>query len=202
MFDPTNSEWQRDLSISRNKQGDVAVAAGDLARDAEHYRAGLTIRERLAAADPTNTGWQRDLSVSREKLGDVAVATGDLAGAAEHYRAGLAIAERLAAADPTNSGWQRDLSISREKLGDVAVAAGDLAGAAEHYRADLAIVRRLTEAHLDVFLPELARSLTSLGVVLTELGRHDEAQALDREAQHGDRPDEFRTDRGRGCTRA
>ena len=88
---------------------------------------------------------------------------------------------------------------------------GDPTGAAEHYQAGLAIVRRLTEAHLDVLLPELARSLTSLGVVLTELGRHDEAQALDREAltiylrlhaQHGDRPDEFRTDRGRGCTRA
>src|SRR5664280_2907484 len=73
---------------------------------------------------------------------------------------------------------------------------------AEHHQAGLAIVRRLTEAHLDVLLPELARSLTSLGVVLTELGRHDEAQALDRQAQHGDRPDEFRTDRGRGCTRA
>jgi hypothetical protein len=131
------------------------------------------------------------------------VTTGDPTGAAEHHRAGLAIRERLAAAaDPTNSGWQRDLSISRERLGDVAVATGDPTGAAEHYQAGLAIVRRLTEAHLDVLLPELARSLTSLGVVLTELGRHDEAQALDRQAQHGDRPDEFRTDRGRGCTRA
>src|SRR5664280_2907485 len=28
--------------------------------------------------------------------------------------------------------------------------------------------------------------LMVLGVVLTELGRHDEAQALDRQAQHGD----------------
>ena len=109
------------------------------------------------------------LSVSRERLGDLAAAAGDLAGAGEHYRAGLAIAERLAAADPTNTEWQRDLSISRERLGDLAVAAGDPTGAAEHYQAGLAIVRRLTEAHLDVFLPELARSLTSLGVVLTEL---------------------------------
>ena len=47
---------------------------------------------------------------------------------------------------------------------------------------------------------ELARSLTSLGVVLTELGRHDEAQALDREALtiyvrlHRRHPDRFADD--------
>jgi hypothetical protein len=80
------------------------------------------------------------------------------------------------------------------------VAAGDLTAAAEHYRAALAIVRRLTEAHLDVFLPELTSSLTSLGVVLTELGGHDEAQALDREALtiylrlHRRQPDRFADD--------
>jgi len=49
-------------------------------------------------------------------------------------------------------------------------------------------------------LGELARSLTSLGVVLTELGRHDEAQALDREALtiyvrlHRRHPDRFADD--------
>ena len=80
------------------------------------------------------------------------------------------------------------------------MAAGDLAAAGEHYRAGLAIVRRLTEAHLDVFLPELARSLTSLGIVMTELGRHDEAQALDHEALtiylrlHRRHPDRFADD--------
>jgi tetratricopeptide (TPR) repeat protein len=171
------------LAVSAERKMDSAPSGeSGSAGAAEHYRAGLAIAERLAAADPTNTEWQRDLSISRSKLGDVAVAAGDLAGAPEHYRAGLAIRERLAAADPTNTGWQRDLSGSRERLGDVAAAAGDLTGAGEHYRAGLAIVRRLTEAQLDVFSPELARSLTSLGVVLTEMGRHDEAQALDRQA--------------------
>ena len=79
--DPTNTEWQRDLSVSHNKLGDLAVAAGDLAAAQQHYQAALTIRERLAAADPTNTEWQRDLSVSHEQLGDLAVAAGDLAAA-------------------------------------------------------------------------------------------------------------------------
>jgi hypothetical protein len=81
--------WQRDLSISRERLGDLAVAAGDLTGADEHHRAraGLAFAERLAAADPTNTEWQRDLSISRERLGDLAVTAGDLTGAAEHDRA-------------------------------------------------------------------------------------------------------------------
>ena len=67
--DPANTEWQRDLSVSHNKLGDVAVAAGDLtaARDRLPGRPA-TSRERLAAADPANTGWQRDLRIARQRI--------------------------------------------------------------------------------------------------------------------------------------
>ena len=101
--DPANTEWQRDLSVSHNILGNVAVAAGDLAAARAAYQAGLDIAARLAAADPANTGWQRDLSVSHNKLGDVAVAAGDLAAARAAYQAYLDIAARLAAADPANT---------------------------------------------------------------------------------------------------
>jgi hypothetical protein len=44
------------LPIScRNKLGDVAVAAGDLAAARTAYQASLGIAERLAARDPENT---------------------------------------------------------------------------------------------------------------------------------------------------
>ncbi|MCI0690172.1 MAG: CHAT domain-containing protein, partial [Sporichthyaceae bacterium] len=56
--DPANTEWQRDLSVSHNKLGDLATAAGDLATAEQHYRTALGIRERLATADPANTEWQ------------------------------------------------------------------------------------------------------------------------------------------------
>ena len=42
--DPANTEWQRDLSVSHNKLGDVAVAAGDLAAARTAYQASLDIR--------------------------------------------------------------------------------------------------------------------------------------------------------------
>ncbi|HSV67383.1 MAG TPA: hypothetical protein VLJ59_15920 [Mycobacteriales bacterium] len=141
--DLTNTEWQRDLSVSHERLGDLARAGGDLTAATRHYTAALTIRERLATADPTNTEWQRDLSISQNKLGDLAVAGGDLTTATRHYTAALTIRERLAAADPTNTEWQRDLSISHEKLGDLAVAGGDLTTATRHYTAALTIRERL-----------------------------------------------------------
>jgi len=56
------------LSVSHERLGDLAVAAGDLTAARAAYTAALTIRQRLADADPGNTGWQRDLSVSQERL--------------------------------------------------------------------------------------------------------------------------------------
>ncbi|MEI2774198.1 MAG: tetratricopeptide repeat protein [Candidatus Competibacter sp.] len=65
--DPGNAGWQRDLSVSYNKIGDVRVAQGNLPEALKAYRDGLAIRDRLAQADPGNAGWQRDLSVSYEQ---------------------------------------------------------------------------------------------------------------------------------------
>ena len=65
--DPANAAWQRDLSVSLNKLGDLAVAQGDLPAATRHFNACLKIAERLAASDPANAAWQRDLSVSLEQ---------------------------------------------------------------------------------------------------------------------------------------
>src|SRR5260370_76337 len=62
--DPGNAGWQRDLSVSHNKIGDVLSAQGDLTAALAAYLASLDISQGLAAADPGNAGWQRDLWVS------------------------------------------------------------------------------------------------------------------------------------------
>ena len=62
--DPSNTEWQRDLSVSFNKIGDVQRARGNLDAALKAYQDSLAIREKLAAQDPSNAEWQRDLSVS------------------------------------------------------------------------------------------------------------------------------------------
>ena len=129
--DPSNAGWQRDLSVSYDKVGDVLVAQGNLTEALKSFRDGLAIRERLAKADPDNAGWQRDLSVSYNKVGDVLVAQGNLTEALKSFHDGLAISERLAKADPSNAGWQRDLTVSYEQGRRRAGGAGQPDGGAE-----------------------------------------------------------------------
>jgi hypothetical protein len=66
--DPGNAGWQRDLSVSHIKIGDVLRAQGNLTAALESYQADLAIAERLARADPGNAGWQRDLAFSHWRL--------------------------------------------------------------------------------------------------------------------------------------
>jgi tetratricopeptide (TPR) repeat protein len=70
--DPNNAGWQRDLSVSYNKVGDVLVAQGNLPEALKSFRYSLAIRERLAKADPTNAGWQHDLQFSVTQIGGLA----------------------------------------------------------------------------------------------------------------------------------
>jgi len=110
--DPANTGWQRDLSVSHEKIGDVLAAQGDGAGALQADRKSLAICEGLTTRNPANTDWQRGLSVSHIKFGDVLVGHGDGAGALQAYRKSHAIAEALAVRDPSNAGWQRDLMVS------------------------------------------------------------------------------------------
>ena len=56
--DPGNAQWQRDLSVSHNKIGDVLVAQGELPQAEQAFRAGMDIARRLAEQDPGNAQWQ------------------------------------------------------------------------------------------------------------------------------------------------
>ena len=69
--DPANTQWQRDLFVSKAKIGDVLVAQGDGPGALAAYEAGLTIAEGLAKRDPANTQWQVDLAASCAKLGSL-----------------------------------------------------------------------------------------------------------------------------------
>ncbi len=111
--DPGNADWQRDLSVSYNKVGDVQVAQGDLAGALKSYRDSLAIADRLAKSDPGNAGWQRDLSVSYAKLASAFRRAGDNATALDLLRQGRAIMVRMTGLSPDNAVWKRDLASVR-----------------------------------------------------------------------------------------
>jgi hypothetical protein len=114
--DPANAEWQRDLSVSQEKLGNLEVAKGDLAAASRSFTESKDIRERLTAIDPANAEWQRGLSVSLNKLGEIAVAQGDIAAALRSFSECKAIRERLAANDPADAERQLDLAAAQCNL--------------------------------------------------------------------------------------
>ncbi len=88
--DPNNAEWQRDLSVSYERVGDIRAARGDRDGALKAYEDGLTIAKALANRDPNNAQWQTDLVVSAYKIASLGGPD-----ACRHAREGLAIAKRL-----------------------------------------------------------------------------------------------------------
>ena len=69
---PENADYARDLSISYERLGDLAMSGGDPAAARRYYEDGLAIRKRLADAASENADYARDLSFSYVRLGDLA----------------------------------------------------------------------------------------------------------------------------------
>ena len=137
---PATLQWQRDLSVSHNKIGDVLVAQGELPRPSRRFAPAWT----SPGASPSRTPGRRAVAARSlpsvyNKIGDVLVAQGELPQAEQAFRAGMDIAKRLAEQDPGNAQWQRDLSVSHERIGDVLVAQGELTQAEQAFRAGMDI---------------------------------------------------------------
>jgi tetratricopeptide (TPR) repeat protein len=129
--DPGNVEWQRDLSGSHSRIGDVLMAQADLAAALAAYRASHAIIVRLAAADPGNAEWRRDLIVWCVKLADAApdearIRIGRALGIAETLARTGHLAERdawmpedlrrrLRALDTRSSSAAAEMPISRAR---------------------------------------------------------------------------------------
>ncbi len=151
--DPSNTEWQRLLSICHGEIGIVLAAQGDEPGALAEYRKGLGITEWLAAQDPANTKWQRDLSVSHLKIGNVLAGQDNKPGAVAEYDKSLKITQALAEQDPANADWQRDL-VDLEKLSEVT---GDRAYAAKALNVALDMQKRGLLAPTDVWMIEELR---------------------------------------------
>jgi len=118
--EPDRADYQRDLSVSYNKMGDLYRALGQGEGARQMYLKDLEIAERLAKAEPDRADYQRDLSVSYNRMGDLYRALGQGEGARQAYQGALEIAERLAKAEPDRADYQRDLVVSLERIATAA----------------------------------------------------------------------------------
>ena len=88
--EPQRADYQRDLSISYERLGDLMTALGKGEDARDYFLKALDIHKRLAQAEPQRADYQRDLIVSL-----VRIAQTDPAHAVEHLRRALDIARAL-----------------------------------------------------------------------------------------------------------
>ncbi len=70
--DPANTDWQRGLSVSYDKLGEIAVSAGKLDDARGFYEQAFAVRKALTRKDISNVEWQLDLCGSLAKRSVVA----------------------------------------------------------------------------------------------------------------------------------
>ncbi|MCA8962198.1 MAG: tetratricopeptide repeat protein, partial [Planctomycetes bacterium] len=106
--EPDRADYQRDLSVSHERMGDlyVALGQGDQARRA--FEQALAIAQRLADAEPDRADYQRDLALSFERMasvfeGEEAVSWSDRA---------VALRRRALSLQPEAAVLGRELAIS------------------------------------------------------------------------------------------
>jgi eukaryotic-like serine/threonine-protein kinase len=170
--DRDNPVWQRDVSVTLNRLGSIALSSGELAEALKADEEALGIMRRLNERDPTNPMWQQELAISLSGIGNVKSLTGDVRSALAAYDEGLAIIRRLSQRDPTNLALQRDIAVRLNETGDMKLSAGDVTAAAANYEEGLAITRALvkqnpgnTQWQRDVFF-----SLTKIGDLKAQAG--------------------------------
>ena len=99
---PGQRRWQRDLSVTHDRIGDVQVAQGDLAAALTSYQASLAIADRLARGGPRKRRRGSAISWCRTtRSATCSARRANCTAALTSYReASLGIADRLAMADP------------------------------------------------------------------------------------------------------
>jgi hypothetical protein len=107
-----NTEWQRDLSVSLEKIGDVHVAQGDIPVALIAYQEGLGIRRTLIQQDPRNAEWQQDLAVSRAKMTMI-----DAENARDHWAKVVEILSDMQSRGVLLPGDVHKLEYARDQLG-------------------------------------------------------------------------------------
>ena len=176
-IDSNNSLWRRDLAVSHERLGNLALARGKLDDAARMYGESLAITMKSVTMQSSNSDRERDLSVAHERLGNVWVLQGKLEDAARSYAESLAIAKKLATQNPRDSEGQRDLSISHHKLGNVWFAQGKIEDAARAYAEGLVIAKQLAldKPGDNETQRDLSISHDVNGKVWVELGKLDTA---------------------------
>jgi tetratricopeptide (TPR) repeat protein len=127
-IDGSNIEWQRNLSLSLERLGDVTLTVGDTVAAVAAYEQTVALRRRLAASDKTNIQWQKEVSASLEKI------------------------NRLKDWAEDNIELQRDVSATLERLENTSLSVGTLLRKLSSIPKLIAVTRRQSRRYLRIGL--------------------------------------------------
>ena len=111
-FDPSNAEWQRDVSVSLTNVGNMRLGAGDRAGALAAFEGSLSLTRKLAAIDASNARWQIDLATCLYHFDAVV----DPPRVRAALREALAILEALARANRLTAAQKNWLQFIRDAL--------------------------------------------------------------------------------------
>jgi tetratricopeptide (TPR) repeat protein len=176
-LNPGNSEWQYELSLSRNRLGDVLMLAGNVNGALDAFNSGLVIRQKLNTIEPTSPKWKYALLDSYAKVGDALMKLDRRDEALDAYESALTLGRELVDNDQTNNlSWQRELAVAYERTGIALKSLGEFEEALESFTASLQVRQRLSMEDVNT---ERSRDLAVghdwVGDILAEMGEYDGA---------------------------
>jgi tetratricopeptide (TPR) repeat protein len=107
---PTNTVWQRELSVSYANVGDVFQTQGSRAEGLKFFQDNLAIADRLVKADPGNADWQRHLAMIYARIAVALEYQGRSKEALEQFKQGRATIVDVMAKSPDNAQLPKDLA--------------------------------------------------------------------------------------------
>lgn len=140
--EPDEVKWQRELSWTFNKVGDIRMLLKKFSDALDVYEKGLCTRRYMSSRDDRNTLWKRDVAFSLEKVSEARRAEKDFAGAEGPLFEALAIRRALAESDPGNTRWARELAGTLHQVGNFKKGTGDVALALGFYLAAIDVANR------------------------------------------------------------
>jgi tetratricopeptide (TPR) repeat protein len=176
---PTVSQYQNALALSRSGIGFVLMQIGKPAESLKSYASARAIQRTLADLHPTVTEYQSNLATSEGAIGSVLSETGKKTEARKAYESALAILQKLAEAHPTIIEYQSGLAQSQLDIGRVLWDAGKPAEALAAGESAVAIRRKLAQEHPQSpeFASELGGILNDLAIIDMKAKRFTEARA-------------------------
>jgi serine/threonine protein kinase/tetratricopeptide (TPR) repeat protein len=180
--DVTGINEKRELTISRQKRGDVLFLNGDAAGALTVYRDADGTLEEMAKTDPKNTMLQIDLANMNYYQGRTLAVLGRSGEATNFLQHSLAMFEKVRDAAIASEEYPRGPAGINIWLGDLSVRQSNLPHALENFKSAIAVLEAKKDPLDDDERCEMATALVRVGQTYMKLGNPREASAAFQKA--------------------